>query len=101
VVARIWRGWTSAADADAYVDYLNETGIPEYRQTPGNRGAWILRRREGDQSEFVTLTFWDSPEDIRGFAGDDIGEAVFYPEDDRFLVERDLRVNHYEVFEPS
>jgi heme-degrading monooxygenase HmoA len=68
-----------------------------YRRTPGNRGAWLLRRTEGDRTEIVALSFWDSQKAIEGFAGEDIGKAVFYPEDDRFLVERDLRVTHYEV----
>jgi hypothetical protein len=40
--------------------YIRETGLREYRDTPGNRGAWILRREDGDRVEFVTLSFWDS-----------------------------------------
>ena len=99
MLARIWRGWTNAADADAYIDYLRGTGISEYRKTIGNRGAWILRRDEGDRSEFITLSFWESPDAIRGFAGEDIDQAVFYPEDDRFLVDRELRVVHYELID--
>jgi hypothetical protein len=43
------------------------------------------------------LSFWDSRDSIRAFAGEDIDQAVFYPEDDRFLVERDLMVRHYDV----
>jgi len=43
------------------------------------------------------VSFWDSQQAIQGFAGQDIEKAVFYPEDDRFLVERDLTVRHYEV----
>lgn len=68
-----------------------------YRETPGNRGAWMLRRDEGDRTEFVTLSFWDSLDAVRAFAGDDVERAVFYPEDDRFLVERETRVLHYEI----
>ena len=56
-----------------------------------------LRRIEGDRAEFLLLTLWESEEAIRRFAGDDIGRAVFYPEDERFLVARDEHVNHYEV----
>jgi heme-degrading monooxygenase HmoA len=99
MIARIWRGWTSLADADAYADYLLETGIADYRRTPGNRGAWILRGDVADQTEFATLSFWDSTESIAAFAGDDLERAVFYPEDDRFLVERDTRVLHYDVLD--
>jgi heme-degrading monooxygenase HmoA len=69
VIARRWRGWTRAEDADAYLAYIRETGLREYRDTPGNRGAWILRRDDGDRVEFVTLSFWDSMDAVRAFAG--------------------------------
>src|SRR5690349_7007087 len=82
MIARTWRGWTRSEDSDAYVDYVKETGIAEYRATPGNRAAFVLRRDEGDRAEFVTLTFWDSMDAVRGFAGDDVERAVFYPDDD-------------------
>jgi hypothetical protein len=48
-------------------------------ETPGNRGAWILRRDQGDRTEFITMSFWDSVDAIRAFAGDDIDAAVLYP----------------------
>jgi len=97
VIARTWRGWTRREDADEYVAYIEETGMRAYRGTPGNRGAWMLRRDEGDRTEFVTLSYWDSLDAVRAFAGDDVERAVFYPEDDRFLVERETRVLHYEI----
>ena len=97
-VARIWRGAIRTEDRDAYVAYLAGTGIKEYRQTPGNQGAHILTRDLGDgRTEITTLSFWSSLDSIRAFAGDDISVAVFYPEDDRYLLERDLTVTHYEV----
>jgi hypothetical protein len=71
--------------------------MAEYRRTSGNQGAWMLRRDDGDRSEIVTFSLWDSVDSIRAFAGEDIGQAVFYPEDDRFLIERDRTVQHYEV----
>jgi heme-degrading monooxygenase HmoA len=97
MIARTWAGATRAADADAYLDYLHATGLAAYRATPGNRGVLALRRVEGDRAEFLLLTLWDSEDAIRRFAGADIGRAVFYPEDERFLVARDEHVNHYEV----
>ena len=84
-------------DAAAYADYIANTGMAEYRSIPGNQGAWMLRRDNGDRSEIITFSLWNSRESIRAFAGDDIEKAVFYPEDDRFLIERDLTVSHYEV----
>ena len=97
MIARIWRGAVRAADATAYASYIQQTGIEGYKATPGNRGAWMLWRVDGEQAEVITLSFWDSREAIQGFAGQDIEKAVFYPEDDRFLVDRDLTVHHYEV----
>jgi heme-degrading monooxygenase HmoA len=97
MIARMWRGATARADAAVYARYVAETGIVAYRATAGNRGAQILQRDVGELTEIVTLSFWDSLEAIKGFAGDDIEGAVFYPEDDRYLVERDLRVTHFRV----
>jgi heme-degrading monooxygenase HmoA len=97
MIARIWRGVVRGEDADAYADYIGETGFAEYAATPGNRGAWMLRRDDGELTEFLTFSLWESLEAIRGFAGDDIETAVYYPEDERYLVERDPTVKHYEV----
>ena len=97
MIARIWRGATRLADAQAYVAYLRRTGLAEYRQTPGNAGAWVLWREAGDEAEFMTLSYWESEEAIRRFCGDDIRRAVFYPEDDRFLTRRDLTVEHFHL----
>src|SRR5487761_93986 len=97
MVARIWRGVVRRRDADAYADYIRETGFNEYAETPGNRGAWMLRRDDGDRTEFITYSLWDDGNAIAAFAGDDIEAAVYYPEDDRYLIERDATVMHYEV----
>ena len=97
MIARIWRGATAAGDAREYVRYLRETGLKDYETTEGNRGAWILWREIDGRAEFLTLSLWDSRTSIRAFAGEEIDRAVFYPEDDRYLVERDLSVTHYEV----
>jgi heme-degrading monooxygenase HmoA len=97
MIARTWAGATRAADADAYLDYLHATGLAEYRATPGNRGVLALRRIAGDRAEFLLVTLWDSEEAIRRFAGEDMDRAVFYSEDERYLITRDERVRHYEV----
>ncbi len=97
MIARIWQGVTRAEDVDRYTAYVEETGLAGYRRSAGNRGAWILTRVSGDRAEFVTFSLWDSREAIEAFAGHDIDKAVFYPEDDQYLIERDLTVRHYEV----
>jgi heme-degrading monooxygenase HmoA len=97
MIARTWRGVTSTDDAPAYLAYLHRTGLAEYRQTEGNLGVLALRRVVKDRAEFLLVSLWDSADAIRRFAGDDIERAVFYPEDERFLVDRDDHVSHYEV----
>lgn len=97
MIARIWHGVTNINDVDTYTDYLNRTGLPDYRATPGNLGAYLLCRREDDRAHFVTVSFWESEQAIRAFAGDDIEKAHYYPEDTQFLLELEPLVKHYEV----
>jgi heme-degrading monooxygenase HmoA len=97
MIARVWRGATRAGDAEAYLEYLNRTGHAEYRRIPGHRRTITLRRSAGDHTEFVVLSFWASIDAIRAFAGSEVDRAVFYPEDDRYLVEREDRVAHFDV----
>ncbi len=97
MIARIWHGVTPASKADEYVEYLNQTGLPDYAATEGNRGVYLLRKIEGDQAHFITLTFWDSKQAIEKFAGHDIEKAKYYPEDAQFLLEFEPFVQHYQV----
>ena len=98
MIARIWRGVVQLDDADEYAGYIRDTGFSEYAQTSGNRGAWMLRRDQGDRTEFITLSLWDSVDAIRAFAGDDIEAAVLYPEDARYLIDEST-VTHYQVLD--
>ncbi|MGH2700508.1 MAG: hypothetical protein ACRDJ2_01910 [Actinomycetota bacterium] len=84
-------------DGDAYAQYLRSTGMAAYESTPGHVLALMLRHDLGDTCEFLIISLWESMDSIRAFAGDEPGQAVFYPEDDRFLIERDLMVRHYVV----
>lgn len=98
MIARMWRGWVATGLAAEYRDYVTATGLAGYRATPGNVDAQMWTRDLGDgRTEVVTVSRWDDLESIRAFAGDDISRAVFYPEDDRFLVGREETVSHYEV----
>jgi uncharacterized damage-inducible protein DinB/heme-degrading monooxygenase HmoA len=96
-ITRLWRGVTRDGDAAAYLDYLLQTGARDYRAVAGNRGVRILYRTEGERTHFWVLSEWKTMESIRAFAGDSIEQARFYAEDDRFLVEKDLRVQHFET----
>ena len=97
MIARTWHGRVPAAKADAYQAYLYRTGIPDYKATAGNRGVFVLRRTDGDETHFLLMTLWESLEAVRTFAGDDYLRARYYPEDDEYLLEREPFVTHYEV----
>jgi heme-degrading monooxygenase HmoA len=97
MIVRIWHGMTAAAKSDEYFEYLNRTGVPEYRATEGNRGVYVLRRIEGERAHFLTVSFWESIEAIKGFAGPDPERAKYYPEDEKFLLDFEPAVDHYEV----
>jgi heme-degrading monooxygenase HmoA len=98
MIMRMWRGWTRAEDAAAYEKYLLATGYVGYTEAKGNQGVCFTRRDEGGRSEFVLTSLWESWEAITAFAGEEPSRAVFYDEDDRFLVERELTATHYAVF---
>ena len=97
MLAGIWRGATREADKDIYFEYLQKTGLKEYASIRGNQGVWVLRRVYEGKSEFTLISLWESWNDIKAFAGPDYENAVYYPEDEKFLVERGPRVTHYEV----
>ena len=99
MLARTWRGATRVEDAERYLDYLRKTGLAEYARIPGHRRTLTLRRTDGDRAEFLIVSLWDSMDAVRRFAGESPERAVFYPEDERFLVARDEQVTHYEVLD--
>lgn len=99
MIARIWRGVVREADKDIYYEYLKKTGLEEYAATPGNRGVYTLRRVADGKCEFLLLTLWDSWDAIKAFAGSDYEKAVYYPEDEKFLVAMEPKVTHYELMQ--
>ena len=76
MIARIWRGVVRTGDADDYAKYIADTGFRAFGETPGNSGAWMLRRDEDGRTEFLTLSMWDSLEAVKAFAGDGYEAAL-------------------------
>jgi heme-degrading monooxygenase HmoA len=97
MIARTWHGMVPADRGDQYQTYLERTGIPDLRATPGNRGVWVLRRTDGGRTHFLLVSLWESIESIRAFAGDEVERARYYPEDAEFLLELEPQVTHYDV----
>ncbi len=97
MIMRIWRGITPKEQADSYLEHLQQTALQTLIQQPGQRGAWVLRRVQGDRCEFQLLSLWDSLDDVRAFAGDQPERAVYFAEDDKFLLDMEPLVRLYEV----
>jgi heme-degrading monooxygenase HmoA len=99
MLARTWSGRTPTSKAEAYSEFLNNSGVKDYLATPGNRGVLVLRRQLGPETEFLLVSLWDSEDSIRAFAGEDVTKAHYYPEDDDFLLEFAPQATHYEVLQ--
>jgi heme-degrading monooxygenase HmoA len=97
VIARIWHGWTSHEDADTYERFLREQMFPSIHRVPGFRGADLLRRDDGDEVAFITITRFESLDSVRAFAGDDYEQAVIEPEAKALLARHDNLSAHYDV----
>lgn len=96
MISRIWHGWTTPANADAYQKLLTEEILPGIHRVPGHRGATLLRRDGGNEVEFITITVFDSMEAVRAFAGADYEVAVVPPEARKLLSHFDERAVHYQ-----
>jgi heme-degrading monooxygenase HmoA len=79
MIARVWRGVTPESKAEEYLGYLKRTGLSDYQKIEGNKGVQVLKRAKDVLSEFVLISFWESIETIRQFAGEDYERAVYYP----------------------
>ncbi len=99
MIARIWRGFTTEAKGDEYYEFLQRTGLKDYRATPGNLGVTVLRRMREGKAEFLLISYWDSLDSIRKFAGSEVEKAYYYPEDKDYLLEFEPHVAHYDVLE--
>ena len=97
MITRLWRGWTPPDRADAYERFLLDELFPAMRKIRGFRGAEILRRADGDEVAFTTLTRFDSLEAIREFAGDDYENAVIEPEARALLSRYDRQALHFDT----
>lgn len=96
-IARTWHGIVPAEKSEEYFRYLQRTGIKDYQATEGNLGVQVFRRTQNSMTHFLLITYWDSYESIRTFAGDNFNNARYYPEDKEFLIEMEPNVTHYVV----
>ncbi|MBD2358541.1 antibiotic biosynthesis monooxygenase [Tolypothrix sp. FACHB-123] len=97
VVARIWHDIVPTSKADEYYAYLVESGIKKIESIPGNLGTQVLRRTDGNNTEFIVISYWESRDAIRKFAGNDIEKVRPLPRDNEYLINPETKVKHFDV----
>ena len=97
MIGRRWHGRVPADKAAEYLRLMAEVGLPDYRSTDGNRGAWCLHRSEGKIVHVEMFTLWEDFDAVRRFAGEDLAKAKYYDFDAGFLLELEPEVTHFEV----
>jgi hypothetical protein len=99
VIARIWRGWTTPENADAYQQVVSQEVLPGIaaRNLDGYHGAYLLRRDLEGEVEFATIMLFDSLEQVRAFAGEDYETAYVPPRAQAVLARFDERSAHYDL----
>jgi heme-degrading monooxygenase HmoA len=101
MICRLWRGWTSPGNADAYERIVRGEVIPgiEARNIPGFRHIDLMKRELADEVEFQTLMWFDSLDAIKAFVGDDYSVSHVPPQARAVLQRFDDRASHYEVID--
>ena len=99
MISRIWYGYTSHENADAYETLLKNEIFKDIgeRKIKGYKGIQLFRRKLEHEEEFVTLMWFSSLDDVRSFAGNDYETAVVPPKARKLLTRFDERSKHYEV----
>ena len=99
MIARTWHGAVPIDKSNTYLALLKIVSQQKHRAVPGNQGSYTLHRTAGDLTHFVMLTFWDSVDAIKGFAGENIEVPKCDDFDPTFLVAMEPTVQHHEVFQ--
>ena len=96
-IVRVWSGETPLHKADEYERFLSERAIRDYKSVPGNLGVIVLRKDLEDRTKFTIITFWESLDAIKQFAGEDYEKAKYYEEDKDYLLGFPEKVEHYRI----
>jgi len=97
MIARIWRARATEERVHEYATYLKSTVVPELASIHGYQGATLLQREQNGAVEVTVITWWDSLDAIRAFAGEAIENAVVHDSAARMLVDFDRGVEHHQV----
>ncbi len=98
VIVRTWHGRTRLSDADAYEAFMKQRAAPDYVSTQGLKQLFFTRRDEGNVAHFLLITVWESLEAVKAFAGEDPSVAKYYPEDEKYLLEKEEHSLNHQLF---
>ena len=98
MIARVWHGYTKPEQADTYEEMLRNTILPGIHRVAGYKGCYVLRKGEGAEVEFITVTLWESMDAVRQFAGPNYETPVIVPEAEDLLTRHDKKSTHYQAF---
>ena len=98
MIVRMWQGRVDSSKSDEYAEFMKQRAAPDYSSVDGLQKLLFLRKNEKDVAHFLLVTYWDSMESVKKFAGEQPEKAKYYPEDDQFLLEKEELSALYEVF---
>ena len=98
MIVRMWHGRVDSSKSDEYAEFMKQRAAPDYSSVDGLQKLLFLRTDEKDVTHFLLVTYWDSMESVKRFAGEEPEKAKYYPEDDQFLLEKEELSALYEVF---
>jgi heme-degrading monooxygenase HmoA len=96
-IARVWHGRTPLARAAEYRQYLFDNGVKKIAEIPGNRGVQLMMRKTSDEAEFMVVSYWDSIDAIKGYAGATYEHVHDLPRDAEFLIDKEKLVRHFDL----
>lgn len=100
MICRIWHGWTSPVNADAYESYLRDELFPHVERNlkkHGYRGFHVLRLSRSTEVEFVTMLWFESLDNVKSFAGNNYAKAVISEKAHSLLARFADHAEHYEL----
>ena len=97
MIARIWKARATPERVREYADYLKSTVVPELTAIHGYQGVSLLQRDQNGAVEVTVITWWESLEAIRAFAGEAVETAVVHDSAARMLIDFDRSVEHHQV----
>ena len=99
MITRIWHGYTTLENADAYENLLKTEVFPsiEKKNVKGYRKISLLKRVLDSEVEFITIMLFDDIQSVKQFVGEDYEQSYVPARAREILSHYDDRAQHYEI----